>query len=191
MPDHHLTPRRPSVPPGLTGAPRQPTTGHGVGVTFPHHQAAADELVRVRRPGGTLGLISWTPPYAALPPEGAQPPPLRGREDHVTELLGEKVTDRSPRSRPCGSRPSTTPRCSGTSSRRPTAPRSRSTAHWVSSPRSRHSMRRSPTWRAGTATAPAPWTGSTCSSPPPPGARTGPRSALVAALSRARRPARR
>ena len=77
-----------------------------VGVMFaPHHQAAADELVRVCRPGGTLGLISWTPegfigqmfatmkPYAAPPPEGAQPPPLWGREAHVTELLGDKVTD--------------------------------------------------------------------------------------------------
>ena len=33
-----------------------------VGVMFaPHHQASADELVRVLRPGGTLGLLSWTP----------------------------------------------------------------------------------------------------------------------------------
>ena len=33
-----------------------------VGVMFvPHHQCAADELVRVCRPGGTIGLISWTP----------------------------------------------------------------------------------------------------------------------------------
>src|SRR4051794_34502878 len=31
-----------------------------VGVMFaPHHQAAADELVRVCRPGGRVGLISW------------------------------------------------------------------------------------------------------------------------------------
>ena len=54
-----------------------------VGVMFaPHHQAAADELVRVCRPGGTIGLISWTPagfigqmfatmkPYAPPPPRG-------------------------------------------------------------------------------------------------------------------------
>ncbi len=27
----------------------------------PHHQAGADELVRVCRPGGTIGLLSWTP----------------------------------------------------------------------------------------------------------------------------------
>lgn len=75
-----------------------------VGVMFaPHHQAAADELVRVARPGGTLGLVSWTPqgfigqmfaamkPYAAPPPPGAQPPPLWGQEEHVHELLGDRV----------------------------------------------------------------------------------------------------
>lgn len=32
-----------------------------IGVMFaPDHQAAADELVRVCRPGGTIGVISWT-----------------------------------------------------------------------------------------------------------------------------------
>jgi ubiquinone/menaquinone biosynthesis C-methylase UbiE len=77
-----------------------------VGVMFaPHHQASADELVRVCRPGGTIGLISWTPegfigqmfatmkPYAPPPPPGAQPPPLWGNEDHVRSLLGDRVTD--------------------------------------------------------------------------------------------------
>ncbi|MFF5703765.1 class I SAM-dependent methyltransferase [Streptomyces sp. NPDC012794] len=77
-----------------------------VGVMFaPHHQAAADELVRVCRPGGTIGLVSWTPegfigqmfaamkPYAPPPPPGAQPPPLWGREEHVRTLLGDRVTD--------------------------------------------------------------------------------------------------
>jgi len=75
-----------------------------VGVMFaPHHQTAADELVRVVRPGGTVGLVSWTPegfigrmfaamkPYAAPPPPGAQPPPLWGDEAHVRELLGDRV----------------------------------------------------------------------------------------------------
>lgn len=77
-----------------------------VGVMFaPHHQASADELVRVCRPGGTIGLLSWTPegfigqmfatmkPYAPPPPLGAQPPPLWGSEDHVRALLGDRVTD--------------------------------------------------------------------------------------------------
>src|SRR4051794_14511305 len=33
-----------------------------IGVMFaPHHEAAAAELVRVCRPGGTIGLLSWTP----------------------------------------------------------------------------------------------------------------------------------
>ncbi len=77
-----------------------------VGIMFaPHHQESADELVRVCRTGGTIGLISWTPegfigqmfatmkPYVAPPPAGAQPPPLWGREDHVRELLGDRVED--------------------------------------------------------------------------------------------------
>ncbi len=75
-----------------------------VGVMFaPHHEAAADELVRVARPGATNGLASWTPggfigqmfaamkPYAAPPPPGAQPPPLWGDEAHVRDLLGDRV----------------------------------------------------------------------------------------------------
>lgn len=77
-----------------------------VGVMFaPRHQAAADELVRVCRPGGTIGLINWTPtgfigrllatmkPYAPPPPPGASPGPLWGDEGHVTELLGDRVTE--------------------------------------------------------------------------------------------------
>jgi ubiquinone/menaquinone biosynthesis C-methylase UbiE len=76
-----------------------------VGVMFaPHHQPAADQLVRVVRPGGTIGLISWTPegfigqmfaamkPFAPPPPPGAQPPPLWGSEAHVRELFGDRVS---------------------------------------------------------------------------------------------------
>jgi SAM-dependent methyltransferase len=77
-----------------------------VGIMFaPHHQRAADELVRVVRPGGRIALLSWTPagfigqmfatmkPYAPPPPPGAQPPPLWGDEAHVRALLGDRVTD--------------------------------------------------------------------------------------------------
>ncbi|MGX1162680.1 ubiquinone/menaquinone biosynthesis C-methylase UbiE [Arthrobacter sp. SLBN-100] len=77
-----------------------------LGVMFaPHHQPAADQLLRVCKPGGSIGLLSWTPegfigkmfaamkPFAPPPPPGAQPPPLWGSEDHVRELLGGRVTD--------------------------------------------------------------------------------------------------
>ncbi|WP_350347597.1 class I SAM-dependent methyltransferase [Agromyces sp. G08B096] len=75
-----------------------------VGVMFaPHHARAADELVRVVRPGGRIGLLSWTPdgfigrmfgvmkPYAAPLPPGADPAPRWGDEAHVRELLGDRV----------------------------------------------------------------------------------------------------
>ena len=55
-----------------------------IGVMFaPHHQAAADELVRVCRPGGTIGLLSWTPEgmlgalFRTMKPFAAPPPPGR------------------------------------------------------------------------------------------------------------------
>jgi len=75
-----------------------------IGAMFaPRHQATADELVRVCRPGGTIALLSWTPegmigalfrtlkPFAPPPPPGAQPPPLWGSEEHVRELFGDRV----------------------------------------------------------------------------------------------------
>lgn len=77
-----------------------------VGVMFtPHHQASADELVRVCRAGGRIGLLSWTPGgfvgqmfailklYAPAPPPGAQPPPLWGDDAHLRDLLGDRVDD--------------------------------------------------------------------------------------------------
>ena len=69
----------------------------------PRHQDSADELVRVCRPGGTIGLLCWTPegqigalframgPFAPPPPPGASPPPLWGGEDHLRELFGDRV----------------------------------------------------------------------------------------------------
>jgi SAM-dependent methyltransferase len=77
-----------------------------VGVMFaPFHRTAAGELLRVTRPGGTIGLVAWTPagfigqmfaamrPYAPTPPPGAEPPPLWGDEEHVRALLGDGVSD--------------------------------------------------------------------------------------------------
>ena len=69
----------------------------------PDHQAVADELLRVCRPGGTIGMINFTPEglarrvlrasrtlRAAAPPGGAAPV-LWGSEDHVRELFGDRV----------------------------------------------------------------------------------------------------
>jgi ubiquinone/menaquinone biosynthesis C-methylase UbiE len=67
----------------------------------PDHQAVADELVRVCRPGGRIGMLNFTPeglitdffgalaPYA--PPPVGSPPALWGSEAHVRELFGERV----------------------------------------------------------------------------------------------------
>lgn len=76
-----------------------------IGVMFaPHHQRSADELIRVCRPGGTIGVLSWTPkgfigrlfatmkPYVPAPSPGVQPPPLWGDEDYVRALFGARVT---------------------------------------------------------------------------------------------------
>lgn len=75
-----------------------------IGAMFaPHHEDVADELVRVCRPGGKIGLLSWTPegmigelfrtigPFAPAPPPGAQPPPLWGSEAHLAGLFGDRV----------------------------------------------------------------------------------------------------
>jgi ubiquinone/menaquinone biosynthesis C-methylase UbiE len=71
------------------------------GVMFaPNHEAAAGELARVTRPGGRLGLATWTPDggiggmfrlmaqFQPPPPEGAGMPLDWGRPEHVQELLG-------------------------------------------------------------------------------------------------------
>jgi SAM-dependent methyltransferase len=69
----------------------------------PDHRAVADEFVRVCRPGGTIGMINFTPGsmadeffavfarYAPAPPNGALPPILWGDESHVRDLLGDRV----------------------------------------------------------------------------------------------------
>ena len=75
-----------------------------IGCMFaPHHQLVADEIVRVCRPGGTVGLLSWTPegmigallktigPFAPPPPTGATPPPRWGVPGHLAELFEDRV----------------------------------------------------------------------------------------------------
>ena len=67
-----------------------------VGVMFsPEPRARRGELVRVSRPGGSIGLISWTPvgligelfsvlkPFAPAPPAGTKPGTLWGTEEYV------------------------------------------------------------------------------------------------------------
>lgn len=79
-----------------------------IGAMFaPHHQDVADDLARVCRPGGTIGMLNWTPEgmigdlfrtmgqFAPPPPPGAQPPPLWGNEDHLRALFGDKVAWRT------------------------------------------------------------------------------------------------
>lgn len=79
-----------------------------VGVMFaPHHQQSADEIVRVCRAGGRIGLINWTPqgfigrmlatmkPFAPAPPPGTQPPPLWGEEHHLESLFAGAVSELS------------------------------------------------------------------------------------------------
>jgi len=70
----------------------------------PDHQAVADELLRVCRPGGTIGMANFTPdglaarffgvlgPYLPPPPPDAPSPLMWGDEAHVRELFGDQVS---------------------------------------------------------------------------------------------------
>jgi SAM-dependent methyltransferase len=75
-----------------------------IGAMFaPDHRATADEMLRVCRPGGTIGMINWTPDgsigeffrvfagYAPPPPPGSLPPALWGTQAHARELFGDRV----------------------------------------------------------------------------------------------------
>jgi ubiquinone/menaquinone biosynthesis C-methylase UbiE len=69
----------------------------------PSHQRVADELLRVCRPGGTIGMANFTPeglagdffqalaPYMPPPPPGALPPVMWGSEEHVRQLFGDRT----------------------------------------------------------------------------------------------------
>jgi SAM-dependent methyltransferase len=76
------------------------------GVQFaPRHDVAADELVRVTAPGGTIGLVNWTPSgvigrmftvlgrHLPAPPAFASPPPRWGDEQHVRGLFAGHSVD--------------------------------------------------------------------------------------------------
>jgi ubiquinone/menaquinone biosynthesis C-methylase UbiE len=74
------------------------------GVMFaPSHRTAANELLRVTRPGGKIALASWTPGGSIgemfrmtsrylPPPAGLTPPTKWGDEQYLRELFGEQVT---------------------------------------------------------------------------------------------------
>jgi SAM-dependent methyltransferase len=78
------------------------------GVMFAPNQArAAAELLRVCRPGGKIGLTTWSPEgfivelqrasarFSPSPPPGFQPPVLWGTEKRLRELLGDSVSSLS------------------------------------------------------------------------------------------------
>jgi SAM-dependent methyltransferase len=70
----------------------------------PDQQRAAGELARVVRPGGTIGLATWTPDGFigemlkvvtghVPPPPGVASPLLWGIESHLQELFGDTISE--------------------------------------------------------------------------------------------------
>jgi len=74
----------------------------------PDHRRTAAEMLRVTRPGGRIGVASWTPDgfigrmfkvvgSYVPPPAGVAGPPLWGTEAHLRELFGHDVAIRCTR----------------------------------------------------------------------------------------------
>ena len=72
----------------------------------PDQHRAADELLRVCRSGGRIGLTTWVPEgfigqmfmtigQHAPPPPGVDPPILWGKEERLRELFGDGISDLS------------------------------------------------------------------------------------------------
>jgi ubiquinone/menaquinone biosynthesis C-methylase UbiE len=70
----------------------------------PNQQKAASELARVCRPGGRIGLATWTPDgfigemlkvvtAHVPPPAGVASPLLWGTESHLQELFGDTISE--------------------------------------------------------------------------------------------------
>lgn len=71
----------------------------------PRHQVAADEAIRVARPGATIAITAWTPAglngrmfkllgaHMPPPPDGFVPPVMCGDEDYVKGLFSASGLD--------------------------------------------------------------------------------------------------
>jgi SAM-dependent methyltransferase len=71
----------------------------------PDQQRTADELLRVTKPGGRIGMANWCPDgglerlfmtvmkHTGGPPPGVVPPVLWGNEDHVRGLFGDGLSE--------------------------------------------------------------------------------------------------
>lgn len=140
-----------------------------VGVMFaPHHRPAAEEMLRVCRSGGTIGMANWTPQgfvgrmFATMKPFAPRrrPAPSRrpcgGTRSTSTSCWAMRSPTSTPAARRSAWTASRSPRTSGSSSRPATGRRSPSTAP---SPAIRTGWR---PWTPHSTPSPpsTPWTGS-------------------------------